>query len=370
MKNKFKLDILLLTAALLISYTSMAMAFSGEINACNGGDCHALSTAIQVSGNVTSTLTVNPDQPFTLNISWSGGSTTTNTVAKWPSNFTNIGITRDNVLFHPDPIASPTAVNPSGTLISTLTAPAAIGSYIVRVYTSTAAPKITNFMDINISVQQPVTPQAQTFNISGFKLRSTDNTAVPNWSITLTNDTLNTTATTDANGMYQFTGLSNGAYNVTEGTMTGWTPVGETTLPVTILDADVQNQNFTNTPPVTPPPTEMGSISGFKINDINGNGEQDSCEDGLSGWTIELRGIGPETHKIKKETTTDSNGYYEFDNLPAGKYIVKEKHMKGFIPTSSPVIVVSLEKGMDSTDNNFMNMPKCSLMRRGDDNTE
>ncbi len=56
--------------------------------------------------------------------------------------------------------------------------------------------------------------------------------------------------------------------------------------------------------------------------------------------------------------------------MPAGKYIVKEKHMKGFIPASPPVIVVSLEKGMDSTDNNFMNRPISSLTNRRDDNTE
>ncbi|MCL7413566.1 MAG: SpaA isopeptide-forming pilin-related protein, partial [ANME-2 cluster archaeon] len=116
--------------------------------------------------------------------------------------------------------------------------------------------------------------------------------------------------------------------------------------------ADVLDQNFTNMPPVTP---TTGSISGYKINDINGNGTQDPGENGLAGWTIELRLIGAGKY-ITKETTTDANGFYRFDNLSAGVYLVREKQMKGYRPSSCPVIIVSLADVMNSENNSFFNV--------------
>ena len=65
---------------------------------------------------------------------------------------------------------------------------------------------------------------------------------------------MNVSTTTDANGMYQFMGLANDTYTVTEMMQTGWTNVTSTYIDVLIGGADVMNQNFTNTliPVVTP----------------------------------------------------------------------------------------------------------------------
>ncbi|MCL7413567.1 MAG: SpaA isopeptide-forming pilin-related protein, partial [ANME-2 cluster archaeon] len=201
-------------------------------------------------GNVDTTLTVSPGQSFAVDVTWTGGGTTANTVAKWPTNFNSIGIVRNNSQFVPTPVMSPVGVNPSGSLVSVLTAPNTPGvTHILRVYAATGNPFETDFMDINVFV---VTPPAQTYNISGFKLNSIDNSSVPGWFITLTNDTMNTTVTTDVNGMYQFTGLMNGTYTVTEHVQAGWTNVTPTSIIVLIAGADVLDQNFTNMPPVTP----------------------------------------------------------------------------------------------------------------------
>jgi hypothetical protein len=109
-------------------------------------------------------------------------------------------------------------------------------------------------------------------------------------------------------------------------------------------------------------PTVTNSISGFKINDLNGNRRQDAGETGLSGWNIRLIGIGPDTFRVKKETTTDDKGFYRFENLPAGRYIVMETPMiRGYVPTDAPVKVVKLEDGTNSINNNFMNRPIRSL---------
>jgi hypothetical protein len=91
-----------------------------------------------------------------------------------------------------------------------------------------------------------VSPQGAGFTISGFTINSENNLGVPEWTIDLSNETMNVSATTDANGMYQFTGLANGTYIVTEIIQTDWTNVTPTSIDVVIEGADVMNQNFTN----------------------------------------------------------------------------------------------------------------------------
>jgi hypothetical protein len=53
--------------------------------------------------------------------------------------------------------------------------------------------------------------------------------------------------------------------------------------------------------------------------DANGNGLQDSSESGVSGVGVTLE---DSTGTVLDSTTTDSTGYYHFDKLPAGDYIV------------------------------------------------
>ncbi len=122
----------------------------------------------------------------------------------------------------------------------------------------------------------------------------------------------------------------------------------------------------TPTPTATPTPTPTaGSISGFKIEDLNGNGMRDSEERGLQNWTIKLTGIvgmGIETRAINLETTTNADGFYMFDNLSAGTYIIVEEMQTGFVPVGSPVINVILKQGETSENNNFMNRPVPNLI--------
>ncbi len=123
----------------------------------------------------------------------------------------------------------------------------------------------------------------------------------------------------------------------------------------------------TPSPTLTPTPT-AGSISGLKIEDLNGNEMRDSGERGLQGWDIKLIGIvgkGIGTKVIRKETTTDANGFYIFDNLPAGRYIIIEKHQGGFVPAGSPVKNIMLATGETSENNNFFNRPISSLIGKG-----
>jgi PKD repeat protein len=98
-----------------------------------------------------------------------------------------------------------------------------------------------------------------------------------------------------------------------------------------------------------------GSISGFKINDINGNGRWNIGESGISGWKIKLVG---KSNNLKKEIRTNALGFYTFDNLPAGKYTISEENKKGWKHTSSTSRKIDLKNGMKSVNNNFTNRKK------------
>ncbi|VVB91743.1 Plastocyanin [uncultured archaeon] len=123
----------------------------------------------------------------------------------------------------------------------------------------------------------------------------------------------------------------------------------------------------TPTPTPTPggtPPTG-GVISGTKFNDVNGNGIKDQGEMGLSGWHIKLTGIvgtGIETRVLNLDATTNADGFYMFDKLPAGNYIVVEELQGGFVPVGSPVKNIMLADGENSENNNFFNRPVESLI--------
>jgi serine-aspartate repeat-containing protein C/D/E len=219
-------------------------------------------------------------------------------------------------------------------------------------------------------------PVARKFNISGYKINDMNGDGkwnigeqgIGNWKISLINATTGieiTNTTTDNSGFYRFSNLLNGTYNVTEETRSGFKATNNIFLLITLLGKDVTNQNFMNQPIESA--DQRLIISGYKINDTNGNGKWDLGEKGIPNWTIRLIGIigkGKNTNVIRKVTTTDAMGLYKFDNLPEGRYFVIEKHEKGFVPTSSPVKRIKLAHDKDSLNNNFTNRPVHSLDKK------
>ncbi|WP_119025040.1 SdrD B-like domain-containing protein, partial [Staphylococcus argenteus] len=131
--------------------------------------------------------------------------------------------------------------------------------------------------------------------------------------------------TTDENGKYQFTGLSNGTYSVEFSTPTGYTPTtanagtddavdsdGLTTTGV-IKDADnmTLDSGFYKTPKY--------SLGDYVWYDSNKDGKQDPTEKGIKGVKVTLQN---EKGEVIGTTETDENGKYRFDNLDSGKYKV------------------------------------------------
>ncbi|HDL0445521.1 TPA: fibrinogen-binding adhesin SdrG C-terminal domain-containing protein, partial [Staphylococcus aureus] len=144
--------------------------------------------------------------------------------------------------------------------------------------------------------------------------------------------------TTDENGKYQFTGLSDGTYSVEFSTPAGYTPTtanvgtddavdsdGLTTTGV-IKDADnmTLDSGFYKTPKY--------SLGDYVWYDSNKDGKQDSTEKGIKGVKVTLQN---EKGEVIGTTETDENGKYRFDNLDSGKYKVIFEKPAGLTQTGT-----------------------------------
>ncbi|RJR24374.1 DUF4215 domain-containing protein [Candidatus Microgenomates bacterium] len=97
--------------------------------------------------------------------------------------------------------------------------------------------------------------------------------------------------------------------------------------------------------------TQYGSILGVKWEDVNGDGDRDEGEDGLSGWTIQLK-QGENTI----ETTTGEGGVYSFENVISGEYEVCEVMKDGWENTAGGVCrEITLSAGEDKSGVDFGN---------------
>ncbi|OGZ80129.1 MAG: hypothetical protein A2353_02595 [Candidatus Staskawiczbacteria bacterium RIFOXYB1_FULL_38_37] len=96
---------------------------------------------------------------------------------------------------------------------------------------------------------------------------------------------------------------------------------------------------------------QYASISGYKYNDLNNNGEIDDGEEALHGWEIVLSGDASATQ------TTDENGFYAFAGLEAGSYTISETNQNGWLQTypSEGFYALTLSQGENSTEKDFAN---------------
>ncbi|MDP3792525.1 MAG: hypothetical protein Q8Q89_02230 [bacterium] len=87
-----------------------------------------------------------------------------------------------------------------------------------------------------------------------------------------------------------------------------------------LLSGDVSEESPTPTP--TPEP-EGGKISGYKFEDLDGDGKRDEGEPLLNGWTIWL---DEDSYAVTGDDEKGwADGYYEFDDLESDDYTVCEE---------------------------------------------
>ncbi len=96
-----------------------------------------------------------------------------------------------------------------------------------------------------------------------------------------------------------------------------------------------------------------GTIAGVVYMDVNRNGERDSSEDGVPRQKLTLvhTGLSPATVIQVWETTTNVEGYFEFNDLRAGSYTLTKDTPTGVENTTPSVMYVLLtERGGAVTD--------------------
>ena len=129
-------------------------------------------------------------------------------------------------------------------------------------------------------------------------------------------------AVTDENGIYGLD-LEMGRHSIVMVNPDGWQSTTESPLVVEIGPSQLlENINFGSRPSV---------VNGKVYGDRNRNGEHDSSEVGLAGWTVELD--LQDDGSVDVSTTTDAQGRYGFGDVPVGIHRVVVVPQTGFVLT-------------------------------------
>lgn len=75
----------------------------------------------------------------------------------------------------------------------------------------------------------------------------------------------------------------------------------------------------------------LASLSGHVFRDDNDNGRIDRGEPGIAGVAVVLTGVTDRGRPVTRMTATDDLGFYSFDRLPPGTYLVTEVQPRGFL---------------------------------------
>ena len=164
--------------------------------------------------------------------------------------------------------------------------------------------------------------------------------------------------TTAGNGTWSFTGVGPRQLRIREVQQTGWEQT--TTNPAvfsTISGTNVTGINFGNRVKA-----DTGTISGFKFNDLNGNGVRDAGEPGIENWTIYLdQNLNGQLDSGETSVKTTSNGSFQFSSLAAGTYRVREVLLTGWQQTTTNPADVVLAAGGTKDNVLFGNFQQVSI---------
>jgi protocatechuate 3,4-dioxygenase beta subunit len=161
------------------------------------------------------------------------------------------------------------------------------------------------------------------------------------------------TDTTDSNGLYSFTGLMPGKYQVKFNAVDGYQFTKQDVGSDDAKDSDADANGLTSWFSVTSGQVDktrdaglvkLGSIGDKVWEDLNYNGVQDSGEKGVDGVTVKL--YDATSGALKGSTTTHDGGQYLFDDLAAGSYKVEVITPNGYYFTKGGV-------GSDATDSDI-----------------
>jgi hypothetical protein len=201
--------------------------------------------------------------------------------------------------------------------------------------------------------------------ISGVQVILTNTTTFISGGVTYAPGAFSLIATTDASGIYSFTGLMSATYKVRVNiaTFPGGTPVqtGDPDKTESCLVSTTYCDNeLTFNKQIQPGTYFWGAdfgyrntsvIGNFVFRDLNQNGMQDPGEPGISGVTVTV--VNTTTGIPIYTTTTDIGGFYSFSttNLAAGGvYSVMFTNPTGMVPVTNTSAAIT---GVGSVGNNI-----------------
>jgi protocatechuate 3,4-dioxygenase beta subunit len=197
-----------------------------------------------------------------------------------------------------------------------------------------------------------------------------DDTPLADWTIELfrddgdgqfdpATDTLADGVMTDATGRYEFLNVTAGTYFIREIVEDGWIQTAGSSFYTVTVAATTSGEthsgnDFGN--------FETISITGFKIEDSNGNGVLDATDASQAGWTIFLddNDNGTLDDGESSTTTADGSGAFNFTNVGPGTVRVREVLQSGWIQVAGDRDVTA-QSGQDVTDVNFFNFELISI---------
>lgn len=241
----------------------------------------------------------------------------------------------------------------------TITVPVRVTTYPTGGTTTNSASIATSSRDINAANDSNSgTVTILDSSIAGTVYRDLDDngaqsgageTGIAGITITLNGTAFDSTAitrttTTNVSGNFSFTGLPEGTYSLTEGTVSlagfvdgretagtiDGSPVGNTSVNE-VISAIALGENkdgitylFGEIPDA--------DISGRVYHDIASNGLFDGSDTGISGVTLTLTGTDDRAQAVNRTTTTAANGTYSFTGMRPGTYTVTETQPAGWDP--------------------------------------
>ncbi len=170
-----------------------------------------------------------------------------------------------------------------------------------------------------------------------------------------------TIATTNASGVYTFSNLLPGSYQVVETDLAGYFSVTTNTVTPVVVNAGAitSNVNFVD--------EQAGSITGFVRADTDNNDTGDSP---ISGVTLTLKDssgndIDSDAGTAGVQATTmmtNASGAYTFANLVPGTYRVVETDLAGYLSiTPNTVTPVLVNAGLTTSNVNFVDEQNGSI---------
>jgi uncharacterized repeat protein (TIGR01451 family) len=214
--------------------------------------------------------------------------------------------------------------------------------------------------DISVCVSTAVGSIGDTvFNDrNGNNVQDTDEPGIPGVEVQIKdgNGNVVNTATTDTNGKYRVPNLAEGQYTASVANPpNGFSPTLTQPNPITLTAG--QNYDLADFGFLQP---TNASIGDTVFNDINDNGQQDAEEPGIPNVTVNLTrpgndGILGNGDDTSQTATTNPNGIYNFNNLPAGNYRVTVTPPANLpqITTGNPQVDVNLQPNQSITNVDF-----------------